>query len=152
MPRVSAASRSVFATMTAIERGVRPDPPAKLNPLEAEVWKITVDSMPPEWFPPETHVLLQRYCVHVAGLAFIDKTIKSIENAPEGDLDRWLELTDARRKEDHAITMLATKMRLSQQSSYNKMQADTSKRTKRAASIVPVRESREPVPPADPWS
>ena len=148
--RKSAAEKSIFATMVTLERSDRPDPVEGLSPQEIKVWNRVVNSMPSDWFRPETHDLLASYCRHVAGLVFIDKIIKAIENAPEGDLLEWRKMTNVRRQEDKIITILATKMRLAQQSSYAAETAHVLKKNQ-----VPVRvtrESREPVPPADPWS
>ena len=152
MARKSAAEKSVFATMVTLEQGVRPAPPKSLAPPAAKVWQRVVNSMPPTWFTPETHDLLESYCRHVASLAFIDKVISEIERAPEGDLMEWRRMTNARRQEDRLITILATKMRLAQQSSYDKMAVKAAKARGGSVKTTSPAEFTIPSAPKHPWS
>ena len=148
--RKSAAEKSAFATMSMFERGVRPAPPKNLSPAEAQVWKNIAASLPPEWFPVETHPLLEQYCKHVAGLPFFDKVLADIEKAHKPDLDKWQKVTALRQAESKTIAMLAVKMRLAQQSSYDKEKARTTK--EHSARTPPTFEDFEiPDAPANPW-
>ena len=141
--RKSAAEKSALATMSSFERGARPAPSARLEPDAAEVWQHVVDAMPPDWFPPETYTMLEMYCNQVAGLKFIDKSIARIQQAAKPDINEWRKLVNLRRAESKAISMLATKMRLTQQSSYNAEATFTAKK-RRAFSA--------PAAPTHPWS
>ena len=117
--RVSAAARSAVATTATLERMVRPDPPKDLDEDEAKIWRSIVDAMPHDWFTSETFGLLEQYCRHIAGLTFIDRVLRAIQKAPKPDLVEWRKMSNVRRLESKTIAMLATKMRLAQQSSYD---------------------------------
>jgi len=134
MPRVSVAARSILP-IAGVERFTRPDAPDDLTKEQAEIWRHIDDTMPSDWFPPETHHILSQYCVHVAGLPFINNAIAEIEKSKKPDLELWAKLEKARRDESMLITTMATKMRLPQQSSYDKKKSKTVK--SRSANMKP---------------
>jgi hypothetical protein len=141
--RVSAAARSVLATARTPELVARPEPPSTLNADEAKVWRVTVKVMPPGWFPYQTHALLEGYCRQVAGLPYIDGLLAAAKKA--NNMVEWRKLVSLRRLELKSIALLATKMRLAQQSSYDYKTAQTAKnKMTRAANKV-----SEPI---SPWS
>jgi hypothetical protein len=41
-------------------------PPEELSAEEAEVWRLTVEGMRPDWFGPEVRPLLRAYCTQTA--------------------------------------------------------------------------------------
>jgi hypothetical protein len=84
--------------------------------------------MPQDWFGRETHGLLQQYCKHEAALGFIDKVMRDIKKQAKPDLVEWRNMARERRLESKMVYTLATKMRLSQQSSYDKNVARTAKK------------------------
>lgn len=140
--RTSAAVRSAIATgtMADLEKGKRPEPPEDLNAAEAKVWREIVDSMPPDWFSVSTLPILERYCRHTAGMVFIDKTIRELEKKKDPkSLRAWRLMIGVRRRESRLITVLATKMRLTQQSSYTRdsvrPQKEAAARTAAAKSV-----------------
>jgi hypothetical protein len=122
---MSAAARSADATVGKMEHNPRPEPLDSLDADEAKIWRYIVSKMPPDWFPPETHILLRLYCQHVSGLKFLDKVIAEARKA--NNLVEWRKLIGTRRLECKAIAMLATKMRLAQQSSYDHKMAKVAK-------------------------
>jgi hypothetical protein len=115
--RKSAASLSVVATLPA----GRPPPPKDLTDEQAEEWRAVVARMPAGWFTRETHPLLAQFCRHVVRARQIEKTLdeytKQLLETDEGldPLDRLAKMAD---REARAMTTLATKMRLTQQSHY----------------------------------
>jgi hypothetical protein len=125
--------------MAPLERGTRPEPPEELDEEQAAVWRKTVDSMPPDWFTGATFPLLKQYCRLTAGLDFIDRTLRKIQKSKEPNLREWKRFTQIRRQECKVIAMLATKMRLAQQSSYDQMsvrpQKDKARREAAAAEV-----------------
>ena len=145
--RQSAEARSAFATMTTLERGTRPEPPKDLSPVEAKIWCDVVLQMPVDWFPPETHTILERYCKHVASIKFLDRVIADIENAQKPDMGKWHKAANARSRESQLIGILATKMRLTQQSSYNKANSFVAKKNR----AVTVKAPAAPAEPVSPW-
>jgi phage terminase small subunit len=138
--RVSAAARSVAATMATMENDLRPEPPKNLDAREAQVWRDTVNSMEPDWFPPETHVMLAQYCKHCAGLDYLDKVIADLKKKPQTkvNVSDVRKMINVRRQESKIIAHLATKMRLAQQSSYNRNKVNTVRRKAKAAASEPI--------------
>ena len=89
----------------------RPDPLAHLNEAEQEVWRVVVQRMPVDWFPPETWDLLAAYCNHVVA----QREIKAMSPDDEGDLmvmNRWRQML---KRESEAMTSLGTKLRITNQ-------------------------------------
>ncbi len=143
--RQSAAARSMVATMTTLEQDTRPEPPEDLEPAEIKIWRDLVARMPADWFPIETLPLLEQYCKLVAGIKFIDKIIRNIEKSSNPDMDKWQKVSNIRRLDTQMIGILATKMRLTQQSSYNKANSYVAKKKSAKAAVAPA-------VPTHPWS
>lgn len=125
--RRSAASLAVVSN-TAIEITERPAPPSDLSAEQKVEWVSVINRMPADWFPRETHGMLAQYCRHVIAARRVAQLVAGMEadmaaaDDEEGDFnikdyDRLLKMQE---REGRAITSLATKMRLSQQSSYDK--------------------------------
>ena len=115
MPRKSAAALSVLPP----PRTRRPEPPDELSEEETVEWKAVVDRLPPEWFPKETHQVLVAYCRHVVRGRMVARWIKSFRDEylrMEGGVDRIDKLFAMGERESKTITMLATRMRITQQS------------------------------------
>ena len=115
--RRSAASNLVTLHPVQVEHRLRA--PKELMDEEVEIWQSVVDSRPADWFSPGNVPLLTQYCRHVIQARRIAEWI---EKAPENpklkiiDYDRLLKM---QRDESAIIAMLATKMRLAQQSLTN---------------------------------
>ena len=118
----SSASLGVVKSgqITAIGRA---KPPAGLTPEQSTEWLAIVDRMPAEWFPRETHSMLEQYCRHVVSARRVGELIESLVNGDMesgdwvGDYNRLLIMQE---REGRAMSSLATRMRLSQQSKYSK--------------------------------
>jgi hypothetical protein len=80
------------------------------------------------------------YCKQVAGLPYIDKLIT--EARKSNNNKEWKQLVSMRRLECKSIAMLATKMRLAQQSSYNM----------RNAAVVKNKALKETIKDVHTWS
>jgi len=113
--RNSAAELSVVSTIS--QR--RPKPPADLTPEQAEEWRAVVSRLDPGWFPRETHGILAQYCVHVAERKDIDLMISEMKGNPDFDLKEYDQLLKMREREGRAASSLATRMRLTQQATYD---------------------------------
>jgi hypothetical protein len=123
--RKSAESNVVEIDVAAL----RPAPPAHLCAEDAEVWRTTVAAMKPGWFGGETWPLLELLCA-CTGIA---RTLaREIELAGPQDL-RFNKLVAMHEREAALLVTLATKLRLSKQSS-----AD-SRTVKHDSSIVGLR-------------
>jgi hypothetical protein len=113
--RKSAASLEVISYSDAdVVR--RPDPPAELTEEEAEEWKSVVGRLPAHWFLAETHQLLAQYCRHVVGARRVAQLIQQAEAADEFDIMQYARLLRLQELQSKAMVTLATKMRMTQQS------------------------------------
>jgi hypothetical protein len=129
--RKSAEARSVEELAAD---GPRPEPPSALGQDEAKIWREIVGRMPANWFPRETHALLMQYCRHEATLVWIDKITTKLKRAAKPNTVELRKMLRERRLESKTIAMLATKMRISQQSTYDRTVAFA---VKRKAADVP---------------
>jgi hypothetical protein len=115
--RKSSASLSVVPPST---EGRRPAPPTYLNATGKKLWKAIVADSPSGWFTVAQEPLLAGFCCHAGTAEFISKLIeKERPDALLGDRDklrRYCRLLGMRSRETAAMSALATKMRLTQQS------------------------------------
>jgi hypothetical protein len=128
--RKSAAERQLKADVPAlagsVETMARPDAPYDLTDEEAHVWTAIVDAMPADWFEVATFPMLAQYCRHVVRSNRVAALITEMETPSDRrrkkadiiveDYDRLLKMQE---RESRAIASLATKMRISQQSTTN---------------------------------
>lgn len=103
-----------------LERVERPGPPVELTQEQADEWNAVVSRLPADWFPRETHALLAEYCRHVVTARRIAQLIQNAEGAETLDVVEYDRLGKMAERESRVIASLATKMRLSQQTSYDK--------------------------------
>lgn len=101
------------------ERLRRPPPPVDMPDDMADVWRDTVDSMPGDWFPRETHELLKQYCRHVVSVRRVRQFIEQLEAGKTFDLEDYDRLLRMQEREGRAMSSLATRMRITQQSRIN---------------------------------
>lgn len=94
----------------------RPEPELGLTDEQANEWREVVNRLPAEWFPRETHGMLAQYCRHVVSARRIAALIEEVEGREDFDLDQYDRLLKMQEREGRAISSLATRMRLSQQS------------------------------------
>lgn len=123
--RKSSAALAVVTTLP----GQRPEPPAELTDEQADEWRAVVGRMPSDWFTRETHELLANYCRHVTKARTLAKAIDGFDPewlVDEDGLKRFDKLTQMAEREGRAMSSLATRMRLTQQSRYNPAAANTS--------------------------
>lgn len=103
--------------------GSRPAPPAHLEPDAAAVWTEIVADCPPDWFPRHTWELLEAYCEHVLTFRRATASMRALEaQAADGEgLDIAMHgyFDQLRARQSTQIGNLATKMRLTQQSTQN---------------------------------
>lgn len=131
--RSSAAELSVIGG-GGIETIRRPDPPDDLADDEVAEWRAVVNRLPADWFPAETLPMLAQYCRHTVAARRVASMIEQLdqevaktinEGTSAGEavlgtakmLDRLLKMQE---RESRCIASLATKMRISQQATYDK--------------------------------
>jgi hypothetical protein len=121
--RKSAASLSVVAWPL---QDNRPEPPDELTSEQAAEWHAVVARMPNDWFPRESHALLVAFCRHVTRGRLVAGIIAEIgpdDLRTEKGLARYDKLSRIAEREGRAISILATKMRLSHQSRWQPVSA-----------------------------
>jgi hypothetical protein len=112
--------KSMSSVMTVEDlESPKPDAPYDLTDEQAEEWRAVVDRMPVGHFKRETWPLLSQYCRHISRGRHLARLINAIEQAKEFDAKEYRELLAAEKANTNAILTLATKMRLSQQSTYD---------------------------------
>ena len=117
--RASAASLSVISSK-GIETVRRAEPPTELTDEQAAEWVAIVNRMPAEWFPRETHGMLAQYCRHIVAARRVAQLIASVEVADSFDVGEYDTLLKMQEREGRALSSLATRMRLTQQATYDK--------------------------------
>ena len=117
--RKSAASGELVA-VSAVQVMARPDAPYDLTDEQADEWRSVVDRLPADWVPRETWPILTQYCRHVVTARRVAQLIDAEMKSPEFDVGRYSDLLKMAQRESQVIASLATKMRLSQQATYDK--------------------------------
>jgi hypothetical protein len=123
--RVSSSALEIIPS-SVIDRAERLRPPHDLTDEETEVWVAVVNVEPADWFSASTGPLLAQYCRHVVharriaellekALSHVDPNTK-LPTLTVDDYDRLLRMQE---RESGALSMLATKMRIAQQSTTN---------------------------------
>jgi hypothetical protein len=100
----------------AVERIPAPD---DLTAEQANIWRAVVNSEPADWFSPSTAPLLVQYCRHIVHASRLARWIERELENPDSTVESMEKLTAMEEKQSRIITVLATKMRLSQQSTIN---------------------------------
>lgn len=117
--RVSAAALTVIGP-GGIETIRRPEPPAELTDEQAEEWRAIVNRMPAEWFTRETEPLLVQYCRTIVRARRLAQLLNNTEKSEELDVKEYRDLLRSEAEQSGVLMSLATKMRISQQSTYDK--------------------------------
>lgn len=100
----------------SIERVARPDAPYDLTDLQTEEWWAIVERLPADWFPRETHSVLAQLCRHVVAARRVAQLIAACEAEDELDLAQYDQLLRMQERETRCMTSVATKLRITQQS------------------------------------
>jgi hypothetical protein len=103
-----------------------------LTDAQAHIWRRVVEDLPADWWTPKNYDLLSQYCRHVNESNRIASLIEGLMQAgPDLEIAKYDKLLGAQEREGRAISSLATRMRLTQQSLYDKklkLDAFTSKK------------------------
>lgn len=98
----------------------RPRAPHDLTDEETEFWAAIVESLPADWFTASTLPLLTQYCRHSVQARRIAELVERAAGQPDFELADYDRLLKMQQRESAALASLATKMRISQQSTYDK--------------------------------
>lgn len=113
-------SAQELAPVKKIETVARPDAPYDLTDEQTEEWWSVVNRLPADWFPRETHGLLAQYCRHIVAARRVAQLIADAEKKDDLDVNNYDQLLKMQEREGRAISSLATRMRISQQASFDK--------------------------------
>src|SRR5262245_38488583 len=117
--RTSTAETTV-TTLAKIESIERPNPPDELTDEQAGEWIKIVDRMEAGWFQAETSPMLVERCFHVCRGRKLEILAIKAEQKKRFDIYEYDKIAHAIERETRAISSLCTRMRLTQQSSYDK--------------------------------
>jgi hypothetical protein len=120
--RVSAAATdlAIVGLSATIERIHRPEPPYELTDAHAVVWRRVSEDLPADWFTAKHAGLLKQYCRHETEADRVAMLIEQEMGKEQVDLANYDKLLAMQEREGRAMSSLATRMRLTQQSLYDK--------------------------------
>ena len=110
--RSAAAHAADIATLPVVPR---PKPPASLNEEQAREWDAVVARMPMGWFTRETEPILEAYCQQTVWQRVLNAELEAARGTP-----KFMQLIKLANDTAKTLLLLATKMRLTQQSTYDK--------------------------------
>lgn len=110
MPRISAENRSASVFRAG---GKHPEPPKGISPRAKRIWRDIVTSKPFDWFEAGSLVLLRSYCVIAADAQELEE--RSLEVGVRSEA-----VMESLRRSALAMTTIATKLRLTVQSSLDR--------------------------------
>lgn len=122
--RKSQAALSVVSVLP----NQRPEPDACLTSEQKEIWRAVVSTKPHDWWSADSVPLLISYCKAITEHKKVSEIIEQTDIASlksTESLKRYDRLTKMQDRQARLMTLLATKMRLSQQSRYNAQRAST---------------------------
>jgi hypothetical protein len=117
--RNSAASTEI-AALAIVESIQRPDAPYELTDEQADEWRAIVNRLPADWITRETYALLVQYCRHVVRARRLAVLLDKAEKSENFDVKEYRDLLRSEAEQSGAMMSLATKMRISQQTTYDK--------------------------------
>lgn len=104
---------------SGVETIRRPTPPTDLSDEMALEWRAIVSRLSADHFPRETHGMLAQYCRHVVAARRVAQLIEQAEKDRDLEVEDYDRLLKMQEREGRALSSLATRMRLSQQSTYD---------------------------------
>lgn len=114
--RKSSASLSIVP-LTQPAPSIRPQPPARLGKVARDIWRSTTSSRPADYFDAASLPMLEAYCRAHAEYLRVQSALESMN--PKRDAKEYARLARTADSLTGRAAMLATKMRLSQQSRYD---------------------------------
>lgn len=101
----------------------RPEPPEDMPEDQVVVWERIVFGLPPDWFRPETLDLLENYCRHQCRCRAVSTKLNELARADRaaglGPSAQFITMLHEELAQTKAMIELATKMRITQQSTYD---------------------------------
>lgn len=116
----SPADGEKLAAIAALDRTLKAVALDFNDLAKAAEWWAVVNRMPADWFPRETHGLLTQYCRHVVNARRVAQLITKCEKQKKLDVTDYNQLLIMQEREGRAISSLATRMRLTQQTVHDR--------------------------------
>lgn len=91
-----------------------------LTPEQKSEWVAVTNRLPADWFQRENLPLLSQYCRHVVAARRVASLIEECEQGDSFDIEHYDRLLKMQEREGRALSALATRMRITQQSTYDK--------------------------------
>ncbi len=107
-------------TGSAISAVDRPEPLSDLTPEQRLEWALVVNSLPADWFPDETLAVLAQYCRHAVAAKHVAELIANLEAGDKINYKAYDALLRMQERESRIVVSLATKMRITQQATYDR--------------------------------
>lgn len=129
--QASRASFEVIQPTGLMPSGHRPAPSPELSAAATQEWHAVVERMPADYFPRETQGLLATFCSIKVQLDEVNKALAKFgPGLPSGEKrwKRYRELTRMRGACATQLASIATKLRLTPQSRYDREVAQRSVR------------------------
>lgn len=114
----------------------RPEGPDSLTREQRELWDSIIRAVPKDWFSAENMPLLEQYCVLIDRTRAVNKKL----NGEKIGTNIYFRLLSLEHKFTRHLAMLATKMRIAQQSTYDKS------RRKGAKDLRPAWDADDEIP------
>jgi hypothetical protein len=117
--RQSAASLAVQTITSPIETVQRLSPPVRLSDEEVDIWVDVVESHPADWFDKASAHMLVQFCRHtIATRRIADLITQALETEPF-NVHAYDELLKMQERETRTVLSVATKLRITPQSTTN---------------------------------
>jgi len=97
-----------------------PKPPGDLNEGQKSTWQLIVNRLPADWFNFENYPLLIQYCRHISRARLVSRMLGDIEGQKSFIIKDYRDLLRTEDEQSKILCSLATKMRLTQQTNYDK--------------------------------
>jgi hypothetical protein len=119
MPRKSEEARELAKIVQNPIDVPRPDAPYDLSDDEVQEWVAIVNAKEAGWFPRETWPLLTNFCRLTCENRHLAAMLVNQKQQEKFSLDAYRKIVRMMQDNSRVLAMLATKMRLDQQSSYD---------------------------------
>ena len=96
-----------------------PKPPGDLNEGQKSIWQLIVNRLPADWFAFENYPLLVQYCRHISRARLVSQMLDDMKKE-KFIIKDYRDLLRSEEEQSRILSSLATKMRLTQQSAYDK--------------------------------
>ena len=117
---ISRGRQTEGSNVSYINARQRPLCPPQVDGAKRILWDKIVAEHDPDYFTEANLPLLEQYCSHVTEARRINVLVDNVLAVNPGNFDYYKDLLMARQREINVATNLATKLRLTKQSTHNR--------------------------------